>query len=108
MVASTMMVAEVKLVSKELNHFGGNCSVFPVLGTGDTDRLCINKGLCAPVPNTGKMLQSSHSDLTHWSLTLPPGEICTSSAYFNQHSCLPGCTQMKPCPSGQACNFSDG
>ena len=32
------LAISVELVSKELNHFGGVCVVFPRLGTGDIDR----------------------------------------------------------------------
>ena len=63
---ATLAEIDAKIDVYLVKSLWGNCSVFPVLGTGDTDRFRI-------VPNTGKTLQSPQSDLTPWKLTLCRG-----------------------------------
>ena len=61
-------VCTVKLVSKELNHFGVIAAFFRY---GAWDKLLFMRHLSvSQVPHTGKMLQSPQSDLTPWTLTL--------------------------------------
>ena len=64
----------LELVSKEFNHFGGDCVVFPRLGTKDTDRRRINKGFLPSVSVPGAQSRKKdaipQNDLTPWILTL--------------------------------------